>query len=269
MEFIEGGMLPSNFPELQLENCKDSLYYYTRLKQAKDKKEKGKGSEDSLAGEPGNKNGSSGSKDLDSLLDSGEAKDIHSLWEELTKGMSDVQKEILKRELAEKIERIAEDSTKNMGKLPYNIEKSMKINKVTQVVSWKNLFRRWVSSTTSTDVLQTRKRPNRRFEDAPSNKFKHKVKVLFLSDSSGSVSDDDLERCNTELYNIYKAGAEIKYASWDASCDEPKKYDGKLTIDRTKAGGTNLDCALEMANSKKKEGYNCAIITTDGLKIKK
>ena len=39
LEFIEGGMLPANFPELQLEEEKDSLYYYNKLKEAKDKKE--------------------------------------------------------------------------------------------------------------------------------------------------------------------------------------------------------------------------------------
>ena len=264
MELIEGGMMPDKFPELNLSPCRDTMYYYQRLKDAKDKKESSKGTEDSLAGEPGNKNGTSGCKELDKMLDNGDGIPDHSSWDELTEGMSDVEKEVLKREIASTIERIAEDVTKNAGKLPVGIEQAMKIKKVNQVVSWKNLFRRFVSCTIDTDVLQTRKRPNRRFEGMPTNKFKHKVKGLFLSDSSGSVSDADLERCNAELYNVYKAGAEIHYAAWDAECDDPKKYDGKLDIERTMCGGTNLNCALEKINEMSKEGFKFAVITTDG-----
>lgn len=264
MEMIEGGMLPSVFPELNLESCKDTMYYYTRLKEAKDKKEKSKGKEDSLAGEPGNQKGSSGSKELDKMLDSKEGIPNHSLWDELTEGMSDVEKEVFKREILSTIERIAEETSKQNGKLPVGIEESIKINKCYEIVSWKNIFRRFVSSTINTDVYSTRKKPNRRFPEAPANKFKHKVKGLFLSDSSGSVSDEDLNRCNAELYNVWKAGADIDYAAWDAQCDDPKKYDGKLTIERTMCGGTDLNCALNKILEKSKDGYNFAIITTDG-----
>jgi predicted metal-dependent peptidase len=263
MELIEGGMMPELFPELQLEHGKDTMYYYVRLKKAKDQKDDSEGEEDSLAGEPGNKKGSSGCKQLDEILDNGGDPD-HSLWDELTKDMSDVEKEMLKREIASAVERIAEEANKNAGNLPAGIEQAMKINKIRQVVSWKNLFRRFVSSTIDTDVLQTRKRPNRRFEGMPTNKFKQKVKGLFLSDSSGSVSDEDLNRCNAELYNVFKSGAEIHYAAWDAQCEEPKKYDGKLDIERTMCGGTDLNCALEKIIEKSKEGYKFAVITTDG-----
>lgn len=264
MELIEGGMMPDKFPELNLQPCRDTMYYYKRLKDAKDRKDETEGKEDSLAGEPGNKQGSSGCKNLDEILDGGGGEPDHSLWDELTEGMTDVEKEVLKREIASTVERIAEEATKNAGNVPVGIEQAMKINKIRQVVSWKNLFRRFVSSTIDTDVLQTRKRPNRRFEGMPTNKFKHKVKGLFLSDSSGSVSDSDLERCNAELYNVWKAGAEIHYAAWDAECEEPKKYDGKLDIERTMCGGTDLNCALKKINEKSKEGYKFAVITTDG-----
>ena len=80
LEFIEGGMLPKNFTELKLEEEKDTLYYYNILKQAKDQKETTKGQDDSLAGEPGNKNGSSGCKNLDDMLDNQEKIDNHPTW---------------------------------------------------------------------------------------------------------------------------------------------------------------------------------------------
>jgi len=266
LEFIEEGMLPKNFKELKLEEKKDTLYYYNILKQAKDQKEATKGQDDSLAGEPGNKQGSSGCKELDDLLDNQEKIDNHPTFAELTEGMSDVEKEVLKRDIINRLEKISEDVSKQNGTIPKHLEGlSNRIKKVKETVNWKALFRRFVGSTISSEILINRKRPNKRFEDNPSTKNKFKVSGVFLSDSSGSVSQQDLERCNAELYNVWKSGGSIDYASWDAECDTPKKYDGKLEITRTKCDGTDLNCAIEEVNKGyKKNNWNFAIITTDG-----
>jgi len=267
LEFIEGGMLPANFPELQLEEERDSLYYYNKLKEAKDKKEESKGKgEDSKAGEPGNGNGTSGDKNLDDLLDNQEKIDKHITWEELTEGLSDLEKEVLKRDIMNRLDKISDEVAKQNGNIPTHLEGLLnKITKIKEVVNWKSLFRKFVGSTISSETLPNRKRPSRRFEENPGIKQKFKVSGVFLSDSSGSVGDDDLLRCNAELYNVWKAGGDVEYAAWDAECDTPKKYDGKLEITRTRGGGTDLNCALvEVNNSYRQKGWNFAIITTDG-----
>ena len=267
LEFIEGGMLPANFPELQLEEEKDSLYYYNKLKEAKDKKEESKGKgEDSKAGEPGNGNGTSGDKNLDDLLDNQEKIDKHVTWEELTEGLSDLEKEVLKRDIMNRLDKISDEVAKQNGNIPTHLEGLLnRITKIKEVVNWKSLFRKFVGSTISSETLPNRKRPSRRFDENPGIKQKFKVSGVFLSDSSGSVGDDDLLRCNAELYNVWKAGGDVEYAAWDAECDTPKKYDGKLEITRTRGGGTDLNCALvEVNNSYRQKGWNFAIITTDG-----
>jgi len=267
LEFIEGGMLPANFPELQLEEEKDSLYYYNKLKEAKDKKEESKGKgEDSKAGEPGNGNGTSGDKNLDDLLDNQEKIDKHITWKELTEGLSDLEKEVLKRDIMNRLDKISDEVAKQNGNIPTHLEGLLnRITKIKEVVNWKSLFRKFVGSTISSETLPNRKRPSRRFEENPGIKQKFKVSGVFLSDSSGSVGDDDLLRCNAELYNVWKAGGDVEYAAWDAECDTPKKYDGKLEITRTRGGGTDLNCALvEVNNSYRQKGWNFAIITTDG-----
>jgi len=267
LEFIEGGMLPANFPELQLEEEKDSLYYYNKLKEAKDKKEESKGKEeDSKAGEPGNGNGTSGDKNLDDLLDNQEKIDKHITWEELTEGLSDLEKEVLKRDIMNRLDKISDEVAKQNGNVPKHLEGLLnRITKIKEVVNWKSLFRKFVGSTISSETLPNRKRPSRRFDENPGIKQKFKVSGVFLSDSSGSVGDDDLLRCNAELYNVWKAGGDVEYAAWDAECDTPKKYDGKLEITRTRGGGTDLNCALvEVNNSYRQKGWNFAIITTDG-----
>jgi len=267
LEFIEGGMLPANFPELQLEEERDSLYYYNKLKEAKDKKEESKGKgEDSKAGEPGNGNGTSGDKNLDDLLDNQEKIDNHSQWDELTEGLSDLEKEVLKRDIMNRLDKISDEVAKQNGNIPVHLQGLLnKITKIKEVVNWKSLFRKFVGSTISSETLPNRKRPSRRFDENPGIKQKFKVSGVFLSDSSGSVGDDDLLRCNAELYNVWKAGGDVEYAAWDAECDTPKKYDGKLEITRTRGGGTDLNCALvEVNNSYRQKGWNFAIITTDG-----
>ena len=267
LEFIEGGMLPANFPELQLEEEKDSLYYYNKLKEAKDKKEESKGKgEDSKAGEPGNGNGTSGDKNLDDLLDNQEKIDHHITWDELTQGLSDLEKEVLKRDIMNRLDKISDEVAKQNGNIPTHLEGLLnRITKIKEVVNWKSLFRKFVGSTISSETLPNRKRPSRRFEENPGIKQKFKVSGVFLSDSSGSVGDDDLLRCNAELYNVWKAGGDVEYAAWDAEVDTPKKYDGKLEITRTRGGGTDLNCALvEVNNSYRQKGWNFAIITTDG-----
>lgn len=266
IEFIEGGMLPSNFTELNMEDCKDSLYYYNILKKAADEKENTKGQKDSLAGEEGNKNGSSGCKSLDDLLDNQEKIDKHITWNELTEGMSEIEKEVLKRDVLSRLEKIAEDVEKQNGHIPMDIKSKLgKIQKIKQTVNWKALFRKFIGSTISNELILNRKRPSRRFEENPSNKFNFKVCGVFLSDSSGSVSNQDLERCNAELYNVWKSGGNIDYGAWDAECEIPKKYEGKLHIERVKAGGTNMNCAIaEINKGYSKKGWNFGIITTDG-----
>jgi len=85
--------------------------------------------------------------------------------------------------------------------------------------------------------------------------------------SSGSVSDEMLELCNSELYNVWKAGGDIDYISWDQEVDSAgaKEYDGKLKIERTQCGGTDLNSAIVYANENyKKNNWNFCIITTDG-----
>ncbi len=266
IEFVEGGMLPKTFPELNMEESRDSLYYYNILKKAKDNKESSKGKKDSLGGEKGNKKGTSGCENLDKMLDNNDLIDQHITWKELTEGMSDMEKEVLKRDISSRLEKIAEEVEKQHGVVPANVKASLsKIQKIKQTVNWKALFRKFVGSTISSEVLQNRKRPSRRFDENPSNKFKFKVRGIFLSDSSGSVGNSDLEKCNAELYNVWKSGGNIDYASWDAECETPKTYEGKLQIERTKCGGTNLNVAIEEINKGyKKKGWNFAIITTDG-----
>lgn len=237
------------FHELKMEDKRESLYYYNILLKAMNQKESSKGQQDSLAGPKGNKGGSSGCKALDEWLDNEEKqKSHHATWEEITEGMTEVEKEIIKRDILDKVKRAAEDTEKSKGDVPARLADILQkqIEIIESTISWRTWLRRFLGSTISTEVRSTRKKPNFRFPEAGSLKYKWKTKGLFLCDSSGSMSDYDMNEINNEMFHAFRAGANIDYASWDAECEPHRKYDGKLQFERTKCGGKN--CASSHGN---------------------
>lgn len=261
-----------NFGELKLERNKSSLYYYTRLIEAKKKKEDSKGSQDSKAGPKGNKNGTSGCEELDKFLDSrdnGTYQDWHEMWNDVIKGMGEKEVEMTRKEMQEMIKRVAEETKKAQGVVPIHISDAVDANfgKKPPVISWKTLFNRFIGATLTTDIYQTRKRPNFRFEDAPSNKYKNKIRIVVGCDTSGSVSEDELKEFFGQINHMYKAGVQVDVCLWDAACDEPYRYKGEKTYKRTRGGGgTRASCFIEYVNKhKSKNGWTCAINLTDGF----
>lgn len=245
----------SDFPELGLLPNESSYYYYIKLLQAKEQK---------------NNTGSSGSKNLDKILgesdESGENPGEHQGWDEFVE-ISDFEKQLIRKELESTLERIADETQKAQGTVPaWLLEKlKNKIEPEKPILNWRVLFNRFVGSCVTSEQYSTRKRPNMRFEDSPSYKYKEKVKGFVGCDSSGSMSDYDIEQINSQLHHIWKAGVGVDFASWDGDCEPHKKYDGRLTFERTKAGGTRISCAIEYVNEHyKKNNWTFAVIGTDG-----
>ena len=264
------GVYIEDFPELNLEPNQSSLYYYQRLMQAKEEKSaskaRGEDSKADCAGGPGNKQGTSGSKVLDDFID-GQPEDWHSLWKEITDGMGQKEIELLKKELQEQIRRVAEETQKLKGNVPVHISNSIaeEFGNKPPVISWKTLFNRFVGSTMTTEIRQTRKRPNFRFEDAPTNKYKNKVRIVVGMDSSGSVSDHELQEFFGQTKHMWKAGVKIDIAIWDAHVHKEYEYKGENKYERVCQGGTHASSFIEYVNeNRRKKNWTCAINLTDG-----
>ena len=249
MSMPKGGLTPGSFPEFKLEELRESKYYYDILIQKKDKKEK---------------EGSSGSKSFDELLDSGD--DMHPLWATFSE-LETLGKELVKTDLGSKISEILKDTEKLKGISPLNILNPLDILKIKKpVISWTNFFRLFIGSSISSIQEQTRKKPNKRFEDSFGNKMLMKSTVFAAYDSSGSVCDTELQKFNNEILHMYKSGSIIYKAAWDQECEIPTLYKGNFkTLNRTKSGGTNIDCAIIESNkSISKLKHDVLIILTDG-----
>jgi predicted metal-dependent peptidase len=260
------GLLPSNsYPEFNLEEDKDAKYYYDILKEKKEEKEKSKErGEDDPNKEPGNGEGTSGSAQFDQDLEN--AKEIHGTWDEITEGMTESEKEVLKRSVQNQIEKLVEEYEKNRGTLPAELRDYLKSKIVIKkpVVSWKNIFRQFASRTISKEIKSTRNRPNRRFGSLfPAIKYKYTTSIICGVDQSGSMSEYDLEQCNHEIYHMWKADANVEQFPWDGSAMDPKEYKGQLVFERYLGGGTNIDCAIEKINETGGK-HTMGVVLTDG-----
>lgn len=273
------GVYIEDYPEMNLRKDESTLYYYQKFLKGKEDKQNSRGKKDSMApgAGKGNKKGTSGSPGLDELLDAhdegrtnigrGRSGDWHDLWKELSDGLGDKEKELMRKEIQEMVRRVAEETQKLQGNIPGHISNSIKENFGIKppVISWKTLFNRFVGSTLTTDIYQTRKRPNFRFEDAPSNKYKNKIRIVVGMDSSGSVSDYELQEFFGQVKHMYNAGVKIDIAIWDAAVHHEYEYKGENSYTRVCQGGTYASSFIEYVNKhKRKKNWTCAINLTDG-----
>lgn len=275
---VKCGVYIEDFVEMKLAKDQSTLYYYTEFQKAKEEKKKSKGKgQDSKAGPKGNGNGTSGCKEADELFDAieqgtfiglGRSGDWHGLWKELTAGMGDKEKDLMRKEIQEMTRRVAEETQKLRGNVPSHIANAIKedFGNRPPVISWRTLFNRFVGSTLTTEIYQTRKRPNFRFEDAPSNKYKNKVRIVVGYDSSGSVSDGEIREFFGQIRHMWRAGVKVDICVWDYEAEDVFTYKGENTYKRTKSGGTRASSFTEYVNKNKtKYNWTCAIGMTDGF----
>lgn len=198
LSIIKGSILIESFPELNLIRNEDSIYYYNELIKAKNQYKQ---------------SGSSGSPVLDDLLK--EEEDIHKTWKELTE-LTESEKEIIKRQTQSSVKKISEEVKKSNGLIPKHIDDiNTNFDKIEEVVNWKSLFKRIVSSYISNETYNTWKKPNRRFIDFPGYKNKTSIKILCGVDESGSMDKSSLDDCNSQIYHMWKTGAIVDKCSWD------------------------------------------------------
>ena len=110
--------------------------------------------------------------------------------------------------------------------------------------------------------ISTRLRVNKRYEYLPGYRTDRKTRMLFAIDSSGSMSQSDIEKGCAILHNFYKK-TEIDLAFWDAQMVEPKKLTKNIQkIEAPGRGGTDPACIGEWLKQHNKH-YDGVVIFTD------
>lgn len=215
-----------------LEPRKGSWYYYKALMEVKDKSQ---------------------TEQLSTI-------DDHSLWPQ---DLSDAEQELLKGQLKAKIKEAAEQVQKMCGSIPGEFAGLLeKIKNKPAIFNWKKFMRKMIGNTITSEITLTRMRPNKRFPDARGFKMKRKPNIMVAVDTSGSVSDRELQEFFSEIHHIWKTGVDVTVVECDTTIGEVFKYNGKQEIKISGRGGTELHPAIEYYKQHKE--FSSCVMFTDG-----
>lgn len=227
-----------------------SRYYYDKLKEAEDKKDK---------------NGTTGNDALDQLIDNMQSGDIpdHSTWEEFD-NLSEAEQKLLDKQVQKLLSDAKEQTIKKQGTVPGEIEGLIEIDEIVPPkFDWRGYIRRFTGVSTRVFTKKIRRKENRRFSDNPGMKVKMRQHMLLAIDTSGSVSNDELMEFMNEIHHIYKSGVDITIVQCDTKINSIEKYTGEWELNVHGRGGTYFDPVLEYFNDNIKD-FTSLVYFTDG-----
>jgi predicted metal-dependent peptidase len=275
-QYIATNWLPENrihlglFPGIGMEPDRDADEYYRKLlalKNRMEEKEKAAG-EGNTAMESKDLAGKDAWENLKRILgEDDEWQARHGLWVELDQ-LPAALREILEDQINQAIQESLEKSrrdTKEWGKLPAGLRQHLEGWEAARkpVVDWRRLLRLFTESSSRTRVRNTLRRPSKRYGTTPGIRIQKRQKLLVAVDTSGSISNSELEEFFAEIYHIWKQGAEVKIVECDMVIAATYDYTGKAPIEVHGRGGTSFDPPVKFAN----ETYHpdAIIYFTDGF----
>ena len=222
-----------------LENNKGTKFYY-----------------ENLPDEPNQPQGNSGN--------SYDPNDSHESWKDF-QDLSDTEKQLIENQIDYQAKNTAETCQKMIGSVPGELKEYLdSLFKIKpQVFNWKAYFRRVIGNLIISELYLTRMRPSRRFPDSRGVRFKRKPHVLVGVDTSGSVSNEELEDFFSEIYYLWKSGVKVTIAQMDTKIEHIEEYNGKFNKEIYGRGGTEFTDLINYYNERKKD-FSTLVIFTDG-----
>jgi len=188
---------------------------------------------------------------LANLEDNEKAKDLmefddHSLWAE-----SEGDKEILKEKVRQAVNKAAK-RTRAAGKMTHNDELLVaSLNE--NLVNWREQLRRFAARTMETVIDSSKKKRNRRYGiHIPGQIKTERLRVGVAIDTSGSMSNEALTQCMSEIGNIAKY-AEVFVVEADAEIKDSYIYDSRKKYSVKGRGGTAYKPVFDFFNKKENQ----------------
>jgi predicted metal-dependent peptidase len=188
----------------------------------------------------------------------------HSTWDEFN-DLSEAEKKLVQKQVEHQLKEIAEQVEKSRGHVPGELKGLLdKLNsKEPPKFDWKAYLRRFTGGSQKVFTKKLRRKFNKRFEDNPGLKIKHRKHILVAIDTSASVSNTEVQEFFHEIEHINKTGAEITVVHCDTHIRHIGPYKSGDKIEVHGRGGTYFDPVLELYNDSQ-DKYTCLIYLTDG-----
>lgn len=190
--------------------------------------------------------------------------DSHATWKDF-KDLPEATQQLIKNNINSIVVATAEQVEKQCGSIPANLRETIEKlrQKKPEVFNWKAYFRRLLGSIYDVNIRSTRRKQSKRFEGSAGIQHKKKVSILVAVDTSGSVSNKELQDFFSEIEYVHKAGARVTILECDTQINKVVEYDGKRIPEIVGRGGTSFDPPVEYYIKHKKE-YASLIYFTDG-----
>lgn len=164
--------------------------------------------------------------------------------------------------------------TKRCGSIPGGMERLIK-ELTTPRLDWREILNDFVQEEITDYSFNP---PDRRFQDSPfllpdyNEKDVTPINILFMIDTSGSMSEKQVMECYSEVYGaIQQFGGKLKgwLGFFAAEVVEPKPFESEEDFKVIKAeggGGTSFQCILDYVRDewKEEDPPESIIILTDG-----
>lgn len=192
------------------------------------------------------------------------AYDSHDTWKDF-KDVPEATQQLMQNTINNIIKATAEQVEKMRGTIPGELSEIIEKlrEKKPEVFNWKAYFRRMLGSIYDVNIRSTRRKESKRFEGAAGIQHKKKVSILVAVDTSGSVSNRELQEFFSEIDYAYKAGARITIIQCDTRINGIEDYDGTNIPQIKGRGGTEFDPPVDYYVEHRKE-YASLIYFTDG-----
>lgn len=182
---------------------------------------------------------------------------IDHCFPEVSKDVQDLINSQLQFQMEE-----AEKSTVR-GSIPAELQRILDSFKIKPpVYPWRSYLKRFVGNSIDVIHKKTRRKESLRYEDNPGLKYKRKINILVMIDTSGSIKQEELQAFFNEIYHIYKAGTNVDILECDASVKRIYEYKGETPKVTCGGGGTSMLPVIEVFNKSSK--YTTGLYFTDG-----
>ena len=235
----EESIFLETFPELNLEEERTWKYYYEILKKLQQNKNE-------------EFNGSKALGNLNNITSGSHGLDRHELWIEADK-MDSIAKSVAET-VIDNLVILAHQKTPSsaFGSMSGSVKALIEgiVIKPKPMVDWRRVVKLFSESSARTKVKNTTKRISKRFGTVPGIKIRKLKKILVAVDTSGSIGKEEVQDFFSEIYHIWRQGAEIEIVECDVTIQKQYTYKGITPKFIHGRGGTDFNAPIVFGNKK-------------------